>query len=499
LRATAAAACAVGIVAVTSMAIPSTARAATAPAHEPIPLTGRGLYVDPRSPDPPGSIAAPAWMVADADSGAILAARDPHGRYLPASTLKILTAVTLLPTLPASRRVMVGNDAARVDGTRVGLVPGISYTVGELATAMLIASGNDAATALADAAGGVGPAVAAMNARARALGALDTHAGDPSGLDAPGETTSAFDLAVLGRAALTAPSVRPYLTLPHATMRGRDGKTFQIQNHNTLLGAYPGTVGVKNGYTVAAQATYVGAARRDGRTLIVTLLRTRPAYQVDARALLDWGFANGNRIVPVGSLDNAARLSSVAAASGARAILRSSPSPTASAGAGSGSGWFAGVNPVTWTAVGLTALACGLTAVPRWRRRAAAQRGAAHRDRAYRSQGSAGPRAPERDPVVTDEASLVRIIPRPARQRRPSTRVPVRSRPAVARTAPGLEPVGASSSGEESPATGRSSTDASPAPGAAVPASAPASPGSLASPAAEAALSLLPDGGTSES
>jgi D-alanyl-D-alanine carboxypeptidase (penicillin-binding protein 5/6) len=277
------------------------ARPATAAAGTPS-LGSRGLVVGAREPALPSGIDAKGWLLADLDTGGVLAARDAHGRFLPASTIKILTALVTLTTLPPSRSVTITDHDASVEGTRVGLVPGMRYSVRELATAMLIASGNDAATALAQAAGGQAATVAAMNARARALGADDTHAVDPTGLDAPGQVTSAYDLAVLARAALAAPAIGPYLTLPRAKVRGRGGALFEIQNHNDLLGNYPGVLGVKNGYTVAADATYAGAARRDGHTLVVTLLSTRPDYAPEARALLDWGFAHLAVARPVGWL-----------------------------------------------------------------------------------------------------------------------------------------------------------------------------------------------------
>jgi D-alanyl-D-alanine carboxypeptidase (penicillin-binding protein 5/6) len=110
------------------------------------------------------------------------------------------------------------------------------------------------------------------------------------------------DLAVIGRAALADPVVSGYLRIPRARLSGRGGAMFEIQNHNALLGSYPGTIGVKNGYTVAAGATYIGAARRNGRTLIVALLRTEAGYRHDASKLLDWGFANAGRARPVGRL-----------------------------------------------------------------------------------------------------------------------------------------------------------------------------------------------------
>jgi len=341
----------------------------------------------------PATITAATWLVADAGTGEILAAKGPRTRDLPASTMKILTALVVLPALPPDQLVTVGKDAAEVDGTKVGLVPGQSYSVRDLATAMLIASGNDATLALVDAVGGRAAVLGRMNALAGLLGGTDTVAVDPTGLDAPGQLTSARDLAIFGRAALAEPAVSRYLTIPRASLPTRDGGHFEIQNHNLLLGTYEGTVGVKNGYTVAADATYVGAARRAGRTLIVALLRTAPNYATDARALLDWGFANDGLVAAAGTLPAATMpvhpdVGLVGSAgtldpAGSAAEGRE-PATAARMRSGQGAAGDAGIGWVTWTALVLTLLASALTAFlhghppPRRRPPAARPRRARH-------------------------------------------------------------------------------------------------------------------------
>jgi len=334
-------------------AVASTQAPAAAAVATPAPAGASG---GPASPLPTG-LAAHAWLVADAGSGAVLAASGLHNRDMPASTMKILTALTVLPGLAPDRIVTVGENTARVDGTKVGLVPGLGYSVRDLATAMMIASGNDATMALVDAAGGATDVLGRMNALAATLGAHDTVAGDPTGLDSPGQLTSVYDLAVFGRAAINDPSVRGYLTIPRASLPGRGDQRFEIQNHNLLLGRYEGTVGVKNGYTVAAGATYVGAATRGGHTLIVALLRTAPLFDADARALLDWGFANDGRVTPVAYLPRADGQAVDDTASPATA---SRPTTGAAAATGHGSrrtGLLASVGPTTWIALTLTAVA----------------------------------------------------------------------------------------------------------------------------------------------
>jgi D-alanyl-D-alanine carboxypeptidase (penicillin-binding protein 5/6) len=158
-----------------------------------------------------------------------------------------------------------------------------------------------------------------MQAKARALGAFDTHVVSPDGYDEPGQVSSAFDLAVFGRAGLTDRQFASYASTVDAPFPGGthdDGSptwTYGIRNTNRLLtGAdgvepYPGIIGVKNGYTSHAGNTLVAAARRDGRTLVVTVMNPQSGgghtvYE-EARSLLDWGFAAAGSVEPVGSLE----------------------------------------------------------------------------------------------------------------------------------------------------------------------------------------------------
>ena len=267
-------------------------------------LTGSGVVVHPGSGAPtlPRGLTAAGWLVADADTGEVLAAKAPHVRFLPASTLKTLTAVTLIPRLDPDSTVRVSYRDAVVEGSKVGLVPGHEYSVRTLFTSLLVVSGNDAAGALAEAAGGMRHTVRLMNTEAQRLQALDTVARTPSGLDAPGESTSAYDLALIARAGLALPDFRDYVGTVRSRVPAPHHKHFQIYTHNRLLTSYKGAIGVKNGYTVAAQATYVGAATRGGHTMIVTLLHAQPYFWNEARALLNWGFAARGQVTPVGSL-----------------------------------------------------------------------------------------------------------------------------------------------------------------------------------------------------
>jgi D-alanyl-D-alanine carboxypeptidase (penicillin-binding protein 5/6) len=264
------------------------------------------LAADGAPPLPPG-IGAQGWLVADADTGQVLAARDPHGRYYPASTLKTLLLLTLQPLLDPHQVVVGTVEDENIEGSRVGLVRGGRYSVALLFQALVLQSGNDAANALARTAGGVPVTVAAMNETAAAIGAYDTVAGTPSGLDVAGQSSSPYDLALIFRALLARPPAAQVLRLPAARMPGVPGRTFgwQIQSQNPLLHTYPGDLGGKTGFTDAARHTFVTAAERGGRRIVVSLMDTenRPVhFAVQAARLLDWGFSVPHRTTGIGVL-----------------------------------------------------------------------------------------------------------------------------------------------------------------------------------------------------
>lgn len=274
-------------------------------------LASRGTVVAPGLPKLPAGIPARAWILCDLDSGAILAARDPHGRYQPASILKMLTAITIAPNLPGNRVVTVTPQAAAAEGSAVGLLAGGRYSVDQLFAALMLVSGNDAAAALAQANGGTAKTVAEMNAKAAELGAYDTFVQTPSGLDGWQQLTSAYDMALVLQATLKQPRLLRYDQLrsesypPRASKYGAVGPYEFDNQSNNFFDSVPGAVLAKIGYTDAAQHTYMAAARRNGRTLGVVFLRdTRyplDQYQQAAR-LFDWGFALKPGANPVGRL-----------------------------------------------------------------------------------------------------------------------------------------------------------------------------------------------------
>jgi D-alanyl-D-alanine carboxypeptidase (penicillin-binding protein 5/6) len=142
-----------------------------------------------------------------------------------------------------------------------------------------------------------------INAEARHLQADDTVAITPNGLDAPGQHTSAYDLALFARQALTMPAFLKYDQTTSAQFKISKKKSVGLWNQNSLLAAYPGALGGKIGWTTAAGATYVGMARRHGVTLIVALLHCPALTEINAgKSLLNWGFAVDGKVRPVGAL-----------------------------------------------------------------------------------------------------------------------------------------------------------------------------------------------------
>nr|WP_245726769.1 serine hydrolase [Streptomyces longwoodensis] len=275
-----------------------------------------GVQVRPR----PGAPAVPplsalSWLVADADSGDVLAASGAHRPLPPASTLKTLFALTVLPSLPAGIRHRVSEQELAGIGagsSLVGVAPGRTYEVADLWRGVFLNSGNDAVHVLAALSGGWQAAAERMQATARELGAFDTRVLSPDGYDTPGQVSSAYDLAVFGRAGLRNADFARYCATALARFPGDGGGSYPIANTNRLLtgngvAPYPGLIGIKNGYTTQAGNTLVAAARRDGRTLVVTVMNPRSggglAVYEEARALLDWGFTAAGSVDPVGSLD----------------------------------------------------------------------------------------------------------------------------------------------------------------------------------------------------
>ncbi|GAU65034.1 putative D-alanyl-D-alanine carboxypeptidase [Streptomyces sp. NBRC 110611] len=283
-----------------------------------------GVQVAPQpgAPQLPGpkALTARSWIVSDADSGKVLAAKNAHWQLAPASTLKMLFADTLLPKFPKDQKYTVkpGDLVGMGEGSSmVGIKENLPYSVHDLWLGVFLRSGNDAVHTLASMNGGVEATVKQMQQHADELNAGDTHVVTPDGYDAPGQVSSAYDLSLFARSGLRNADFREYCSTVNAQFpgdKGKDGKrgTFGIQNTNRLLSGdydvkpYPGIAGVKNGSTTNAGATFTGVAQRGDRKLLVTVMNPEKkehneAYREAAR-LLDWGFAAAGKVDPVGRL-----------------------------------------------------------------------------------------------------------------------------------------------------------------------------------------------------
>ncbi|MGV0813939.1 D-alanyl-D-alanine carboxypeptidase family protein [Mycolicibacterium boenickei] len=250
---------------------------------------------------------AQGWVVADLDTGQVLAARNEHIRYAPASTIKTLLAQVALDEVPLDSTIVADQADTKVECNCAGVAPGHTYTARQLLEAALLASGNDAANTLARMLGGPEAAVAKMNAKAAALGAHNTNVATPSGLDGPGMPfwSTPHDLALIFRAAMANPVFAQITAMPSTTFPSKTGDRVLV-NQDELLHRYPGAIGGKTGFTDIARKTFVGAAQRDGRHLVVAMMfglvkEGGPTYWDQAATLLDWGFAQ-DRSGSIGTL-----------------------------------------------------------------------------------------------------------------------------------------------------------------------------------------------------
>jgi len=262
-----------------------------------------------------GQEPAPVLLTADAvvlmnsNSGDILFARQPHEHLPPASTTKVLTALVALEKLNLDAKIPVSAKAANVAPSRVGLQPGDRLQAQDLLYGLLLKSGNDAAETLAEAIGGSVEGFAQlMNVKAAELGARDSHFVNPHGLHDREHYTSAYDLALIFRQAMTQPLFAEIVRTHNAELRieaqndpAGGWRIVPIHNTNRLLTGYEGALGGKTGFTRAAKNCFVGEASRGGVSLIVAVLGSAGKVAVwrDVKMLLDYGFSRYGLLPPM--------------------------------------------------------------------------------------------------------------------------------------------------------------------------------------------------------
>ena len=242
---------------------------------------------------------ARACILMDAKTGAVLYEKNADEALPPASVTKVMTMLLIFEAIDSglisyTDMISVSENAASMGGSQIYLAPGEKMSVDDLLKGLIVASGNDAAVALAEAVAGSEEAfVAKMNERAAELGMVNTHFENTNGLDDTSENhvISARDIAIATREVLKHPKVLEYSSIWMDTIR--DG-AFGLTNTNRLIRFYDGATGLKTGSTSKAKFCISATAERGGLSLIAVILgsSTKDARYDLAKSLFDFGFAN---------------------------------------------------------------------------------------------------------------------------------------------------------------------------------------------------------------
>jgi D-alanyl-D-alanine carboxypeptidase (penicillin-binding protein 5/6) len=268
------------------------------------------VHVAPPAPDvppppPPGPDGNPLpaplgvdeGILVDASNGKVLWQVNDDQPRPPASLTKILTALVVLQQARLDDTQTVTDEAYNAPGANTYAKPGWTYSVEDMLWGLLLVSGNDMAISLAQRVspdGTVAGFVQLMNEQAAALGATSTVMVNPHGMDAPGHVSTARDLALLTMVAMKNPTFATMVGTVQHSIPWDDGQhSHLLVNHNKLLTLYPGTIGVKTGYTNGSGNSLASEATHDGHTLLAIVLNAKsPAGYNDSKALYDWGFLN---------------------------------------------------------------------------------------------------------------------------------------------------------------------------------------------------------------
>lgn len=265
---------------------PRVARAAPIPVLAG-PLPGADPYFYPADAPP---VLARAAMMIDARTGRTLYYKNPDLRIGPASTLKLLTALTLLDDCDLDGMVTVAASDTYVEPSRLGFRAGDTYRRRDVLNAMMVKSSNDAANLLArTCAGSVAAFMDRMNTKAAELGATDSYFYNPHGLTYPSQHSTARDMARIAFAAYRQPVLRQMMRMPSFNFRYASGRTATLQATNKLLTRSPIYTGMKTGYTAAAGRCLISSASAGGREIILVQFgsRTTSIFN-DAQRLTEW-------------------------------------------------------------------------------------------------------------------------------------------------------------------------------------------------------------------
>ncbi len=238
------------------------------------------------------SVSASSAVVIDGVSGHIIYEKNAYKKMPMASTTKIMTAICTIENINTNIPITVDDRAVGVEGSSIYLEKGEVITVKELLYAMMLNSGNDAATALAIAvSGSVDDFCHLMNSTAKTIGAKNTNFTNPSGLYDDNHYTTAYDLALIASYAMKNPLFCDIVSTKEMKIsKGADGSRY-LKNHNKLLWQYEGCTGVKTGYTKKCGRCLVSSAQKDGATLVAVTLNAPDDWR-DHTAMLNYGFEN---------------------------------------------------------------------------------------------------------------------------------------------------------------------------------------------------------------
>lgn len=237
------------------------------------------------------NLTAAAAVLMDYTTGEILFQKNANQRRAPASTTKIMTAILAIERGTPTKIITASARASKADGSSIWLAPGERHTLKDLLYGILLSSGNDASIAVAeDLAGSESKFAALMNAKAREIGAENTHFVNCNGLPEKEHYSTAYDLALIARYALRYPLFEEIVRTRKKIIAWPGHKWDRIMyNHNKLLWRYKHADGIKTGYTLQAGKCLVSSATKDGHRLIAVVLKSRDTYG-DSERLFNYGF-----------------------------------------------------------------------------------------------------------------------------------------------------------------------------------------------------------------
>ncbi len=244
-------------------------------------------------------VSAASAIVLEASTGRVLYEKDAHEKMPMASTTKVMTALVALEYGNPGDVVTVSKNASGVEGSSIWLSVGEKMTLSDMLYGLMLASGNDAAVAIAEHVGGsLDGFVALMNKKAQEIGAYDTHFANPNGLPAEDHYTTAYDLALVCAYAMQNEYFSEIVKTQYKTLPWEGHEWDRVvKNKNKILWNYEGGNGIKTGYTKEAGRCLTAAAQRDGMQLVSVVL-CAPNMFNDCMTLMDHGFENyKNRVI----------------------------------------------------------------------------------------------------------------------------------------------------------------------------------------------------------